>query len=202
MSATNQSVTPARPLTAPAPNAVAAPTDAATNATAPGAAAPNVSSISTVSPSTGGASALPAVSALPVIDLANASVTEILQHQLGRAAADGTRVDIWVLRFDGLSKLGDAAASTRARLAASVRLGLRSVDLVRWTGEEEMTIVTQGSDPEGSPLAERFEQLVRPHLSRAAPSSGPITMRAGRSTFPSDAHDVRGLLDAAAARLR
>jgi hypothetical protein len=127
----------------------------------------------------------------------------ILQFLVQEAAREQRSLGVWLLHFEGLTRLGDASESARRTLAATVQRGLRGGDQVAWVSEQDLAVFGFEPPPPSVGLEARLADAVRPQLSRIGrPLDNGIELRIGTSVFPEDGSDPIRLLASAAERSR
>jgi diguanylate cyclase (GGDEF)-like protein/PAS domain S-box-containing protein len=129
----------------------------------------------------------------------------VLEQELLRSERYGHTFSLLMFDLDNFKsyndRYGHLAGDDLLRELAGLIKGLvrRSDTAFRYGGEEFMLILPETSRPDALVLAERLRQAVQEHafVVREGIPLGRITISIGVATYPEDARDVEGLVNAA-----
>ncbi len=124
-----------------------------------------------------------------------------LRREIKRAGRFNQKLSLVMIDVDNLKSYNDRNGHMRGSLLLKEIAGLfagqiRSFDLVAKYGGDEFTLILPQTDRHGAcVVAERMRDVIASHTFPLAPPGG-ITVSLGVATFPEDAKDTIGLIEA------
>jgi diguanylate cyclase (GGDEF)-like protein len=114
-------------------------------------------------------------------------VDELLAHEIQRCARYGSSLSVLLIDIDRFKRINDshghaAGDAVLQRLAGSLRLGVRSADVIgRYGGEEILVVLPQTPPDRALRTAERLLEIVRALTFRTTDAEFRVTVSIGVS---------------------